>query len=177
MKKIVLILLYSFVFSQTNIQIDLDKSYLNYYGDHAAHKWSGGSNQIMGSFLYNELNPELSIVDLYIPIISIDSKNSNRDSNMLDVIEDYFYPVVSFKSYKIQRKGNRYQIDGTMDFHGVKKEISVPVDLQINDNMIIVESIFNIKLTDYNIKRPSLLTIKIKDTIKIKFYLVGYLRD
>ena len=96
---------------------------------------------------------------------------------MLDVIEDYFYPVVSFKSYKIQRKGNRYQIDGAMDFHGVKKEISVPVDLQINDNMIIVESIFNIKLTDYNIKRPSLLTIKIKDTIKIKFYLVGYLRD
>jgi len=179
MKKIGLIFLCSFVIGQNAVPvtIDLDKSYLSYDGSHPAHKWSGTSNQIIGSFLYNKSDPELSTVDLYVPVITIDSKNSNRDSNMLDVVEDYFYPVVRFTSSTIERMDNRYQINGEIDFHGVKKKISIPVDLQINGEVITVESIFNIQLTDYNIKRPSLLTIKIKDTIQIRFYLFGYLKD
>ncbi|MEC7822860.1 MAG: YceI family protein [Candidatus Neomarinimicrobiota bacterium] len=180
MKKIAFILfLCSFVIGQTvvPVTIDLDKSYLTYDGNHPAHKWSGTSNQIMGSFLYNKSNPELSTVDLYVPVITIDSKNSNRDSNMLDVVEDYFYPVVRFTSSKIEKKNNRYQINGEINFHGVKKEISIPVDLHIDGDILTVESIFDIKLTDYNIKRPSLLTMKIKDMIQIRFYLLGYLRS
>ena len=143
MKKIVFILFCSFLIGQTvvPVSIDLNKSYLSYDGSHPAHKWSGKSNQIMGSFFYNKSNPELSTVDLYVPVITIDSKNSNRDSNMLDVVEDYFYPVVRFTSEKIERKDNKYQINGEIDFHGVKKKISIPATLQINDKVLTVESL------------------------------------
>ena len=67
---------------------------------------------------------------------------------MLDVIEDYFYPVVSFTSSRIEKKDNHYQIVGHLLFHGVKKEVSLPVDLLIEENRVIVKSNFEIKLSD-----------------------------
>ena len=58
-------------------------------------------------------------------------------------------------------------------FHGIQKEVRIPVDFIIDNDTIIVDTSFNISLSDYNIKRPSLLTIKMNDKIKIIFHLVG----
>ncbi len=176
MRKILLILFLQFSFAQSfEIKIDSDQSYLSYYGDHPAHQWVGTSNQILGTFLFNKDNPKLSTVDLSVPVFSIDSKNSNRDSNMLDAIEEYFYPVVSFTSSRIEKEDNYYQVIGNLFFHGVKKEVSLPVDLQIKEDRVIIKSSFEIRLSDYQIKRPSLLAIRINDVITIEFYLVGRL--
>jgi polyisoprenoid-binding protein YceI len=92
---------------------------------------------------------------------------------MLDVIEDYFYPVVSFTSSSITKKENQYYINGILFFHGIKKEMMIPVNLNIDNQKIIVDADFTISLSDYKIKRPSLLTIKMKDDVAIKFFLVG----
>ena len=174
MRKIFLLLFLQFSFAQSfEIKIDSDQSYLSYYGNHPAHQWVGTSNQILGTFLFDQANPELSKVDLSVPVFSIDSKNSNRDSNMLDVIEDYFYPIVSFTSSRIEKKDSQYLVIGNLFFHGVTKEVSLPVDLLIEDDRVIVKSNFEIRLSDYQIKRPSLLAIRINNVITIEFYLVG----
>ena len=174
MRKIFLILFLQFSFAQSfEIKIDSDQSYLSYYGNHPAHQWVGTSNQIFGTFLFDQANPELSKVDLSVPVFSIDSKNSNRDSNMLDVIEDYFYPIVSFTSSRIEKKDSQYLVIGNLFFHGVTKEVSLPVDLLIEDDRVIVKSNFEIRLSEYQIKRPSLLAIRINNVITIEFYLVG----
>jgi polyisoprenoid-binding protein YceI len=92
---------------------------------------------------------------------------------MLDVIEDYFYPTVSFTSSEILKEENQYYIKGLLFFHGIKKEITIPVNFILDDKKIVVDADFSISLSDYKIKRPSLLTIKMKDDIAIKFFLVG----
>ena len=92
---------------------------------------------------------------------------------MLDVIEDYFYPTVSFTSSEILKEENEYFINGILFFHGIKKEIIIPVNFILDDKKIVVDADFSISLSDYKIKRPSLLTIKMKDDIAIKFFLVG----
>ena len=94
---------------------------------------------------------------------------------MLDVIEDYFYPTVSFTSSEITKEDNGYLITGILFFHGVKKEITIPLNFILDDKKIIVDADFSVSLSDYEIKRPSLLTIKMKDDISIKFYLVGFI--
>ena len=92
---------------------------------------------------------------------------------MLDVIEEYFYPSVGFISSSIIKKEDKYYINGMIFFHCIKKEVNLPVDFIVDNDTIIVDTIFDINLSDYNIKRPSLLTIKMKDKIKITFHLVG----
>ena len=174
MKKLIVILFLQSVFAQeVSVAIDLEESFISYDGKHPAHNWTGISKEIKGSFVFDIDNPTLSTVDLYAPVFSFDSKNSNRDSNMLDVIEDYFYPVVSFTSSSITKKENQYYINGILFFHGIKKEMMIPVNFNIDNQKIIVDTSFSISLSDYKIKRPSLLTIKMKNDITIKFYLVG----
>ncbi len=174
MKKLIFILFFQFLFSQTiPVEINLEKSFISYDGKHPAHNWTGISKEIKGSFIFDKDQPILSSVDLYVPVFSFDSKNSNRDSNMLDVIEEYFYPSVGFISSSIIKQKDQYYINGMIFFHGIQKEVRIPVDFIIDNDTIIVDTSFNISLSDYNIKRPSLLTIKMNDKIKIIFHLVG----
>ena len=174
MRKLIIILFFQAAFAQgVPVTIDIEQSFISYDGKHPAHNWTGVSKEIKGSFVFDSNNPTSSNVDLFVPVFSFDSKNSNRDSNMLDVIEDYFYPTVSFTSSGIIKQENQYYIKGLLFFHGIKKEITIPVNFTLDDKKIKVDADFSISLTDYKIKRPSLLTIKMKDDIAIKFFLVG----
>jgi polyisoprenoid-binding protein YceI len=174
MRKLIIILFFQVAFAQgVPVTIDADQSFISYDGRHPAHNWTGVSKEIKGSFIFDKDNPTASNVDLFVPVFSFDSKNSNRDSNMLDVIEDYFYPTVSFTSSEIIKQENQYYIKGLLFFHGIKKEITIPVNFTLDDKKIKVDADFSISLTDYKIKRPSLLTIKMKDDITIKLFLVG----
>ena len=174
MRKLIIILFFQVAFAQgVPVTIDIEQSFISYDGRHPAHNWTGVSKEIKGSFIFDKDNPTASNVDLFVPVFSFDSKNSNRDSNMLDVIEDYFYPTVSFTSSGIIKQENQYYIKGLLFFHGIKKEITIPVNFTLDDKKIKVDADFSISLTDYKIKRPSLLTIKMKDDITIKLFLVG----
>ena len=107
------------LFSQSLVELDLDKSYISYDGKHPAHNWTGISNEIQGSFELNIQDLTLSKIDLYVPVFSFDSKNASRDSNMLDVVEEYYYPYVRFVSTKIHKKNNEF----------IKKKLSLLLNI------------------------------------------------
>jgi len=161
------------LFSQSFVELDLDKSYISYDGKHPAHNWTGISNEIQGSFELNIQDLTLSKIDLYVPVFSFDSKNASRDSNMLDVVEEYYYPYVRFVSTKIHKKNNEFIVTGRISFHGITKEFVIPVKYIMENNNVIIKSEFAIMLSDFKIKRPSLLTIKIRNKVDIKVYLEG----
>tara|TARA_B100000579_G_scaffold290038_1_gene240782 strand:- start:2075 stop:2602 length:528 start_codon:yes stop_codon:yes gene_type:complete len=173
MKKLVYILFFQYLFAQSIINFDLNESFISYDGKHPAHNWTGISKEIQGTFELNKEDLTQSKVDLFVPVFSFDSKNANRDSNMLDVVEEYYYPYVRFISSKIEKVDDGFNVVGNLSFHGITKEFTIPVSLIQDDKRIIVESDFSIMLTDFKIRRPSLLTIKIRNQIDIKVFLVG----
>ena len=173
MKKLVYILFFQYLFAQSIINFDLNESFISYDGKHPAHNWTGISKEIQGTFELNKEDLTQSKVDLFVPVFSFDSKNANRDSNMLDVVEEYYYPYVRFISSKIEKIDDGFNVVGYLSFHGITKEFIIPVSLIQDDERIVVESDFSIMLTDFKIRRPSLLTIKIRNQIDIKVFLVG----
>ena len=173
MKKLLFLLFISKILAQSNVAFDLSNSFISYDGKHPAHSWTGISKQIEGKFILNEKDFTKSTVELFVPMFSFDSKNSNRDSNMLDVVEEYFYPYVSFKSKNIEITDEGFNVIGDISFHGITKEFSIPITKNIEDNKIIIDSLFSIYLTDFKIKRPALLTIKIRDRVDLEFHLEG----
>ena len=173
MKKLVYILFFQYLFAQSIINFDLNESFISYDGKHPAHNWTGISKEIQGTFELNKEELTKSKVDLFVPVFSFDSKNANRDSNMLDVVEEYYYPYVRFISSKIEKVDDGFNVVGNLSFHGITKEFTIPVSLMQDDKRIVVESDFSIMLTDFKIRRPSLLTIKIRNQIDIKVFLVG----
>ena len=173
MKKLVYILFFQYLFAQSIINFDLNESFISYDGKHPAHNWTGISKEIQGTFELNKEDLTQSKVDLFVPVFSFDSKNANRDSNMLDVVEEYYYPYVRFISSKIEKVDDGFNVVGNLSFHGITKEFTIPVSLMQDDKRIVVESDFSLMLTDFKIRRPSLLTIKIRNQIDIKVFLVG----
>ena len=173
MKKLVYILFFQYLFAQSIINFDLNESFISYDGKHPAHNWTGISKEIQGTFELNKEDLTQSNVDLFVPVFSFDSKNANRDSNMLDVVEEYYYPYVRFISSKIEKVDDGFNVVGNLSFHGITKEFTIPVSLIQDDKRIVVESDFSIMLTDFKIRRPSLLTIKIRNQIDIKVFIVG----
>ena len=177
MKKLIFILFLQSLYAQSLVQFDLSKSFISYDGKHPAHNWTGVSKDIQGTFEMNKQDLTQSKVDLYVPVFSFDSKNANRDSNMLDVVEEYYYPFVRFTSSKIIKTESGFDVTGVLSFHGITKEFTVPVNLKEDNETIIVTSNFSIMLTDFKIKRPALLTIKIRNQVDIKVFLVGSLKN
>ena len=173
MKKLSYIIFFQFLFAQSLVNFDLDESFISYDGKHPAHNWTGISKEVQGTFELNNEDLTQSKVDLFVPVFSFDSKNANRDSNMLDVVEEYYYPYVRFISSKIEKTNDGFDVYGNLSFHGITKELIIPVSLRQDKNRITVESDFSIMLTDFKIRRPSLLTIKIRNQVDIKVFLVG----
>jgi polyisoprenoid-binding protein YceI len=177
MKKLIFILLFQSLYAQSFVDFDLSKSFISYDGKHPAHNWTGVSKDIQGTFEINKQDLTQSKVDLFVPVFSFDSKNANRDSNMLDVVEEYYYPFVRFTSSKINKTENGFKVTGNLSFHGIIKELTIPVNLEEDNQTVIVTSDFSIMLSDFKIKRPALLTIKIRNQVDLKVYLVGSINN
>ena len=133
MKKLVYILFFQYLFAQSIINFDLNESFISYDGKHPAHNWTGISKEIQGTFELNKEDLTQSKVDLFVPVFSFDSKNANRDSNMLDVVEEYYYPYVRFISSKIEKVDDGFNVVGNLSFHGITKEFTIPVSLIQDD--------------------------------------------
>ncbi len=58
-------------------------------------------------------------------------------------------------------------VTGTMDMHGVKKQITVPGTITVKGNVLFVYAKFNVKIADYNIKLPSFLSMNVADNVDV----------
>ena len=174
---IVLTILSSLLLAQKlPFSIDTSVSFVKYTGSHSFHKWSGQSNRINGTIYIDEARPTESEVIISIPIFTFDSQNGNRDSNMLFVIDEDIHPNVIFSSNTIsQIDQSTYNVVGILNFHGIEKDLSIPVKININSNSIEFKSKFNVNLIDFNIDRPKLLLRPINEIIGVELFIKGTL--
>lgn len=179
------ILIAPYVGAQTHYTILSKASYAKYFMKHPMHDWEATSNAVKGSI---DFTADLASakVNITIPVISFDSHNGNRDSHMAEAVESYIYPTVNFTSTKIarliaagdsanvpeQQKGV-WQVEGIINFHGVSKKVVVPVTVTQSEKQLAAEGEFESKLTDFDIKPPSLMMVATKNWLKISFSLIA----
>lgn len=174
MKKCTLILLLSILISSDHeLIVPFDsKSEISYFGSHPAHDWVGVTSDFKGGIVCNNLND--CTIKVRIPVDSFDSGNSSRDSNMLYYVEANKFRYVSFfsNSFSINDEtltiGSSIQIEGVIDFHGIKRNASMNVLIFPQDEFLTGIADFEIRLNDHNVDRPSLLFIPISNIIEIK---------
>ena len=66
-----------------------------------------------------------------IKTASITTDNEKRDEHLkgVDFLDVQKYPEISFKSSKIEKKGEGYVANGTLTMRGVSKDVSIPFTL------------------------------------------------
>ena len=148
---------------------DKKKSEIKYSMTHPLKKWTALSKNVNGVIMYNSQEGTIESVAISVPVSSFDSKNSNRDSNALEVLEALKYPNVKFSSRNIKKSGNDLIIKGSLDFHNVTKEIELKAKQNASKSDITVLGNFTINMKDYNIQTPSLLGMKTDEEINLEF--------
>lgn len=147
-------------------------SFVSYDGKHPFHKWTAVNKDIICVITFDEDKRLIETVAASTKVMSFDSRNTNRDSHGLEMIEALTFPKVNFTSASIQERENTMTINGSLNFHGVTKNIIVEAKSIIEANRITIDGSFPIKLQDYKISPPSLLFVKIEDEIKVNFHFV-----
>ncbi len=131
------------------------------------HNWSGTSTQAKTSVSYNDSKENGSVI-VRVRLDSFDSKLYSRDSNMLYYTDAIEFPEVVFKSTQAKVVNDSIYIEGNLTFHGITKKVKTSAFIKL-DEYPSVNGTFDINLSDFDVQRPSLMFIKIKDRIRIDY--------
>jgi len=154
---------------QERWMLNSESSVIKYEAKHLLHKWEGINEKIKGVFLSKNNGGKIAIA---ANISDFDTGISNRDSNTLRVLNALEYPQVKFYSDKILISENVISFEGELDFHGVKIKKNIEANYFIKNSSINIEGNFPIQLTDFDIKLPSLMLVKMDDIANIKYKLI-----
>ena len=114
---------------------------------------SGVFRGLKGNVSFDEKNLATSKFDVTIDVASINTGNGMKNTHAKS--DKWFdaekYPVIKFTSSEITSTANGYQAKGTLEIHGVKKDIVLPFTFQKTDNGGVFNSSFDINRLDYNI--------------------------
>jgi polyisoprenoid-binding protein YceI len=171
-----LVLLLSATLSSASYVVDPGASVVKFHLHHKMHEVDGSSSQIEGKAVLGEDGKVMTMIR--IPAASFDTKDANRDSHMRETLDAGKFPFVVFKGVTSLTVPVTYgkeletKLDGELDFHGVKKPISIPARITLQkDGGVLVKSKFPVNLEAHQIERPSLLFIKVDENVELNVEL------
>lgn len=165
----------------TELHVDKSKNNLvTFISDAPFEDIEGVTNNIDG-YIFWAGNDTLNSSDFYfeVGLNNLDTGIGLRNRHMRDnYLETGKYPTAKYrgKLSEIKKNGeNEYEIKTTGKFfiHGSEKEVSIIGKITVTENLYHVQCKFEIKLTDFKIKVPKLMFMKISEIIDLRldFYL------
>lgn len=111
--------------------IDAAHSSVGFSIRHIVSRTTGKFNDVKGTIVYDAENPANSSVEAVIQIASIDTDNERRDNHLrsADFFDAEKYPTMTFKSSKVEKKGEVLNVTGDLTLHGVTKRVVLPVEI------------------------------------------------
>ena len=149
---------------------DMAESFVTYHMKHPLKEWDGTSKNVKSVLIYNNDTKMIDKVAVAIPVSTFDSQNANRDSHMIEVVEGIKFPAITFSSSSITGSIDKMTVNGVIEFHGIKKNISFEATGKVSEKGIEVIGEFNVKMSEFNIENPTLMGMPTNDVIQLKFY-------
>jgi len=89
----------------------------------------------------------------------------------MEMVQARKYPNVEFVSESVKPEGDGYLVAGNLTFHGRTRPISFHVTPHFQEHKVEITGGFDVKLSDFEVERPSLLFVKTEDKLTIRFDL------
>ena len=116
-----------------------------------------------------------------VPINTFQFKKSLMQEHFNEnYLESHKYPRAKFKGrvvgFKKTSGKQRVAAEGTLEIHGVTKEVSIEGEIEYSPEQITIKSKFPVTLSDYKIKIPKLVASNIAEVVdvSIEFIYVPY---
>jgi polyisoprenoid-binding protein YceI len=165
---LVLILMQMSILQSQTKQFEAVKqeSSITYQLTHPLHEIESISKEAYCKIDVDLNKKEISKVFVQVDVTSFNSGNSSRDSHAMEVIDALSFPDSKFISSSIMQKGDSLKVSGKLTFHGITKDVVISAATKWSNNKLIVNGNFEISLTAFNVERPSLLLIPVKENLR-----------
>lgn len=154
------------------LTLDKTRSVMSYTMRHPLHTWDGVSHDVQSVLVYNDATDRFEAVAVAAKIASFDSRDANRDSHAIEILEGIKYPRVTFSSTALEQTGLILSVRGNLTFHGVTKPIVFDAQRADKGGQILVTGEFPVKMSDYNVERPSLMMVQTDESFTLRFSLL-----
>ncbi len=109
-------------------------------------------------------------ITLTIDAASLDTGIEMRDNHLRS--SDFFdvarFPTVAFQSVRVEAAGRRATVVGRLTLHGVTREITVPIDVQITNTALVASGEFIVNRGEYAINYNSFVN-PIGNEVRVAF--------
>jgi len=163
--------------------IDAKHSYIGFRVTHMGlAEVPGAFRDFSGSINYDGKDVSKSSVNFTAKVTSVDTGVAPRDTHLrtADFFEVEKYPDMTFKSTKVEKKGDKWEVTGDFTLKGVTKQITIPFTV----NGMMKDQKGNVKMgisaqtminrQDYGVKYGNKLpdgTLALSDMVKIDLQL------
>lgn len=163
--------------------IDVQESYIGFRVTHMGlAEVPGAFRDFSGSIVYDGKDVSKSAVNFTAKVTSVDTGVAPRDNHLrtADFFEVEKYPDMTFKSTKVEKKGDKWEVTGDFTLKGVTKQITIPFTI----NRIMKDQNSNVQMgisaqtainrQDYDVKYSGKLpdgTLMLSDIVKIDLQL------
>ena len=129
--------------------------------------------------------PDGASVTLTLKTASINTAIAARDEHLrsADFLDAAKYPAITFTSSKVWRENGKLMVIGTLDLHGVRKEMAIPFEEASGKNGAGNDSwsytaTLNLNRKDFGIGADSVAAkISLKDPVELNLLLVLYAEE
>jgi len=110
-------------------------------------------------------------VDLQTLETGIAVRDRHMRETYLEVEKGPEFAVATFDQIRVDKLNGKSTFRGTLLLHGQRQEVTGTADLQQRDGRIRVQAQFPIKVSSFQIPKPTYLGVGVKDEIQIKVVL------
>ena len=117
-------------------------------------------------------------VDVTVATEKMDCGNGTMNDHMKNALKAKDFKAINFRltNYDVSKSSDGVSgtLNGTLTLGGVKKPIAIPATGVELGGALRVNGTYNLKMSDYELKPPSLMfgRIKVRDEVTVKFDLV-----
>ena len=120
---------------------------------------SGNFRDFTGTIAYEPNDVTKSAVEVHIVANSVNTGDDKRDGHLRspDFFDVQKFPELTFKSTKIEKKGDGYVAYGPLTIHGVTKDVELPFTIagtikdQMGKSHLVAQSSITISRKDYGL--------------------------
>ncbi|XDD46717.1 YceI family protein [Leptospira sp. WS39.C2] len=163
------------------LAIEVSKKKIEFYVEHPAKNVTGVCNEIQMDqpklrFSNGKYNLQAPFY-IKIPILKISSGDSDRDAHIQEILGYPNTPIIEVKVESIQSSKENaeiYTIKGKITIHGMSKDFSTEANVNKLSGVdgLKVDGMVTLKFSEYALENPSLLFLKAKDDIQVKYLFV-----
>ena len=126
----------------------------NYSIKFSGNKAEGTFSGLLGKIVFNPNDLSTSLIDVSVNANTIKTGNSTKDKHAKG--EDWFdvikYPSIKFRSISFTKSANYIIVVGTLELHGIKKQIQIPFTFSGSNTKGNFIGSFKVMRKDYGIK-------------------------